>query len=80
LLRLLLTQNPKINFWMRSQSRSKWNYSFPYSSIRSLQASHADIDPSKKLKDDGKLLDIQVLDHIIMASESYYSFADEGLL
>ena len=35
---------------------------------------------SKRIKDGGKLLDIQVLDHIIMTSESYYSFVDVGLL
>ena len=46
----------------------------------SLQASQADIDLTKKLRDGGKLVDIQILDHIIMTSESYYSFADEGLL
>ena len=46
----------------------------------SLQASHADNELTKKLKDGGKLLDIQVLDHIIITSEAYYSFADEGLL
>jgi DNA repair protein RadC len=45
-----------------------------------LQPSHGDIDLTKKLKDGGRLLDIQVLDHIIITSESYYSFADEGLL
>ena len=38
---------------------------------QALQASHAHIDLTKKLKDSGKLLDIQVLDHIIMASEAY---------
>jgi DNA repair protein RadC len=45
-----------------------------------LQPSQADKDLTKKLKDGGKLLDIQVLDHIIITTESYYSFADEGLL
>ena len=45
-----------------------------------LQASQADLDLTKKLRDGGKLLDIQVLDHIIITSEAYYSFADEGLL
>jgi DNA repair protein RadC len=44
-----------------------------------------DIDFSKcilrrKLKEDGRLLGIQVLDHIIITSEGYYSFADEGFL
>lgn len=45
-----------------------------------LTASQADIDLTKKLKESGKLLDIQVLDHIIIAGKKYYSFADEGLL
>ncbi len=38
------------------------------------------MDLTKKLKEGGKLLEIQVLDHIIITSEPYYSFADEGLL
>lgn len=45
-----------------------------------LTASQADIDLTKKLKESGKLLDIQVLDHIIIAGKTYFSFADEGLL
>jgi hypothetical protein len=45
-----------------------------------LQPSQADIELTKKIKEGGKLLDIQVLDHIIITSEAYYSFADEGLL
>lgn len=45
-----------------------------------LQPSQADITLTKKLSEAGKLLEIQVLDHIILTSEGYYSFADEGLL
>jgi DNA repair protein RadC len=45
-----------------------------------LTASQADIDLTKKLKESGKLLDIQVLDHIIIAGKKYFSFADEGLM
>jgi DNA repair protein RadC len=45
-----------------------------------LQASQTDIDLTKKLREGGKLLNIQILDHIILTSEAYYSFADEGLL
>ncbi len=33
-----------------------------------------------KLKEGGKLLNLRVLDHVVFTSESYYSFADEGLL
>lgn len=39
-----------------------------------------DIDLTKDLKSAGKFLHIPVPDHIILTSEGYYSFADEGLL
>lgn len=45
-----------------------------------LQPSQADIQLTRKIKDAGKLLEIQLLDHIILTSEGYFSFADEGLL
>jgi DNA repair protein RadC len=46
----------------------------------SLKPSSQDIDLTKKVKEAGKLLEIAVLDHIIYTVESYFSFADEGLL
>lgn len=45
-----------------------------------LTASHADIELTKKIREGGKLLEIQLLDHIIVAGQKYFSFADEGLL
>jgi DNA repair protein RadC len=45
-----------------------------------LTASQADIDLTKKLKEGGRLLDIQILDHLIIAGQKYFSFADEGIL
>ncbi|MCX7638110.1 MAG: DNA repair protein RadC [Cyclobacteriaceae bacterium] len=42
--------------------------------------SPADLELTRKLKEGGKLLDIQLIDHIIVAGKSYLSFADEGLL
>jgi DNA repair protein RadC len=45
-----------------------------------LSASQADMDLTRKLKDAGKLLEIQVLDHLIVGGLKYFSFADEGLL
>lgn len=45
-----------------------------------LTASQADIDLTKKLKEAGKLLEIEVLDHVIVAGQKYFSFADEGIL
>ena len=44
-----------------------------------LNPSQADIDLTKKLKEGGRLLEIQVLDHLIVAGQKYFSFADEGL-
>lgn len=35
---------------------------------------------TKRLKEAGKLLEIQVLDHIIYTTEGYYSYADNGLM
>lgn len=43
-----------------------------------LKPSEADINLTQKMIQAGKLLDIVVLDHIIMTSEGYYSFSDEG--
>jgi len=45
-----------------------------------LTASQADIDLTRKLKESGKLLEIQILDHVIFAGKKYMSFADEGIL
>lgn len=45
-----------------------------------LQASEADKQITRKLKEAGKQLDILVLDHVIVTERSYFSFADEGIL
>jgi DNA repair protein RadC len=44
------------------------------------QPSMADISLTKKLKAAGEYLDIAVIEHMILTSEGYYSFADEGML
>jgi DNA repair protein RadC len=45
-----------------------------------LKPSEADIQITKKVKTAGKSLDINVLDHLIITQNGYYSFADEGIL
>jgi DNA repair protein RadC len=45
-----------------------------------LTPSKADIELTKKLQEAGKLFEIQVLDHVIVAGQRYFSFADEGML
>ncbi len=44
------------------------------------QPSEADIRLTRKLKDAGLMLDMPVLDHLIIGGESYFSFADEGMI
>ena len=43
-----------------------------------LRASEADCKLTEKVKVSAKLMDIQLLDHIIVTDQSYFSFADEG--
>lgn len=45
-----------------------------------LIASEADKTITKKLKQACKLLDIDLLDHLIISKDGYYSFADNGQL
>jgi DNA repair protein RadC len=45
-----------------------------------LRPSERDKVVTQQLKEAGALLEIRVLDHLIISSEGYYSFADEGLL
>jgi len=45
-----------------------------------LKPSSNDIEITKSLVAAGKILDVKVLDHIIVANTGYFSFADEGML
>jgi len=45
-----------------------------------LAASQADRDITKKVKEAGSILEIPLLDHLILTTEGYYSFADQGML
>lgn len=45
-----------------------------------LKPSSCDIKITEKIKEAAKFLDFSVLDHIILTSEHYYSFLDEGHL
>ncbi|WP_316827830.1 JAB domain-containing protein [Pedobacter miscanthi] len=46
----------------------------------SIRPSEADIKLTTRLAECGKLLDINVWDHIILSENSYYSFADDGMM
>lgn len=45
-----------------------------------LTPSDGDISITGKIKEAGEIMDISVLDHLIVSSSDYYSFADNGLL
>jgi DNA repair protein RadC len=45
-----------------------------------LKPSREDIDITQQIKAAGNMLNIQLLDHLIITQNSYFSFADDGLL
>jgi DNA repair protein RadC len=45
-----------------------------------LNPSESDTKITQKIKEAGNIMDIQLLDHLIINDEDYYSFADNGLL
>jgi DNA repair protein RadC len=45
-----------------------------------LKPSRQDEELTQKIKQGGQLLEIKLLDHLIVNTEAYYSFADEGQL
>jgi DNA repair protein RadC len=45
-----------------------------------LKASSSDLILTKKIAKIGKLLDLQLLDHLIITTRNYFSMADEGLI
>ena len=45
-----------------------------------IQPSQPDIKLTKKIKEGSLLLEINLLDHIIIGDENYYSFADNGMM
>lgn len=45
-----------------------------------LTPSRADIQITKRLKEGAKLLGVDLLDHVIIAKEGYFSFSEDGIL
>lgn len=58
---------PDVGFLSQNVSYSGW-----------LNPSLADISITNKVKKAAELMDIKLLDHLILAEDNYYSFADEG--
>lgn len=47
---------------------------------QNLQPSAQDLAITKRFVEAGKLLDVEVIDHLIITEDKYYSFGDEGLI
>ena len=63
-------------FWLLCKALHK-SHNHPSGNLK---PSRADEELTKKIATGGMYLDIKVIDHIIVTSEGYYSFANEGLL
>jgi len=45
-----------------------------------LEPSRADVQITTRLKEVGKLVGIELLDHVILSKNGFYSFSDDGLI
>lgn len=72
--------DPKIIFKMAVEELSSGIVVAHNHPSGNLTASQSDIDLTKKLKEAGRVLEIQLLDHLIIAGQKYFSFADEGMI
>jgi DNA repair protein RadC len=45
-----------------------------------LNPSTADIKMTNQIREAGKILNMNVLDHVILTSDAHFSFADDGLM
>ena len=72
--------DPKVIFQIAIKSNSSSIIVAHNHPSGNINQSNSDKEITKKLKSSGSFLDIPVLDHIIIISESFFSFADEGLM
>ncbi|UYQ93611.1 DNA repair protein RadC [Chitinophaga horti] len=72
--------DPKVIFeqaLLQKASRIMLGHNHPSGNMR---PSHSDIAITNKIKAAGEMLEIELLDHIILTDESYFSFCENGLL
>ncbi|MCD8741919.1 DNA repair protein RadC [Mucilaginibacter roseus] len=72
--------DPKIIFYMALQQQASAIILVHNHPSGNLKPSQLDIELTKKVANAGKMLDINVLDHLIITDKGFFSFADEGLL
>ncbi|MBD1394860.1 RadC family protein [Mucilaginibacter glaciei] len=72
--------DPKIIFHMALQHQASGIIMVHNHPSGNLKPSREDLVLTKKIADAGRMLDINVLDHLIITDSGYFSFGDEGLL
>ncbi|MFI5137450.1 MAG: DNA repair protein RadC [Sphingobacteriales bacterium] len=71
--------DPKIIFGMALQHQATGVIMVHNHPSGNLKPSQNDINLTKRIGDAGKIMGINILDHLIISDEGFYSFADEGL-
>ena len=72
--------NPKIIFSIALKANASQIIVAHNHPSGNLKASNSDISITKRLKEGGRLLEIDVYDHLIITNYGYLSFADDGLM
>jgi DNA repair protein RadC len=72
--------DPRIIFHMAIQHQASGIIMVHNHPSGNLKPSREDLMLTKKIADAGRMLDINVLDHLIITDSGYYSFGDEGVL
>jgi DNA repair protein RadC len=72
--------DPKIIFYIAQQQQASGVILVHNHPSANLKPSHQDIDLTKKISSAGRMLEINVLDHLIITDNGYYSFGDEGVI
>ncbi|TSD66047.1 DNA repair protein RadC [Inquilinus sp. KBS0705] len=72
--------DPRIIFHMAIQHQASGIIMIHNHPSGNLKPSREDLLLTKKIADAGRMLDINVLDHLIITDSGYYSFGDEGVL
>jgi DNA repair protein RadC len=72
--------DPKIIFHIALQHQASGIILIHNHPSGNLKPSQSDISLTKKLSEAGRMLDIQVFDHLIISDNGYFSFGDESLL
>lgn len=72
--------DPKVIFAIALKSKASGIILCHNHPSEELEPGKEDIELTKRLKQAGHILDIEILDHLIISKDNFYSFAEEGIL